>query len=94
MKLGSWLLAMMQPLVGRILSALGFSVVSIVGVTAALDQLKSMLLTQLQLVPAAGLQLALLAGCGVAFGFILGAITFRMALWQLNNSMRILGVNT
>lgn len=94
MKLGSWLLAMMQPLIGRILSALGFSVVSIVGVTAALDQLKTMLLNQLQLVPAAGLQLALLAGCGVAFGFILGAITFRMALWQLNNSMRILGVNT
>jgi hypothetical protein len=85
---------MMQPLIGRILSALGFSVVSIVGVTTALDQLKATMLSQLQLVPAAGLQLALLAGAGVAFGFILGAIAFRLALWQLNNSMRILGVNT
>ena len=94
MKIGSWLLAMMQPLIGRILSALGFSVVSIVGVTTALDQLKATMLSQLQLVPAAGLQLALLAGAGVAFGFILGAIAFRLALWQLNNSMRILGVNT
>lgn len=94
MKIGSWLLAMMQPLIGRILTALGFSVVSIVGVTTALDQLKATMLAQLQLVPAAGLQLALLAGAGVAFGFILGAIAFRLALWQLNNSMRILGVNT
>lgn len=93
MKIGSWLLAMMQPLIGRILTALGFSVVSIVGVTAALDQIKATLLSHLMTVPAAGLQIAMLAGVGVALGFIFGAITFRMALWQLNNSMKILGVS-
>lgn len=93
MKIGSWLLAMMQPLIGRILTALGFSVVSIIGVTAALDQLKATLMQHLLTVPAAGLQMALLGGAGVALGFIFGAITFRMALWQLNNSMKILGVS-
>lgn len=89
--LGVWLAAMMGPLTARILVALGFSVVSVVGVTAALTTLKNMLIANLQLVPAAGLQLALLGGAGVGLGLVFGAVTFRMLLWQINNTRRILG---
>lgn len=89
--LGVWLAAMVAPLTARILLSLGFSVVSVVGVTAALGQLKSMLISNLQLVPAAGLQLALLGGVGIGLGLIFGAVTFRMLLWQVNNTRRILG---
>ncbi|WP_296511242.1 DUF2523 family protein [Rhodoferax sp.] len=85
---------MMQPLVARVLIALGFQVVSIIGVDTALTQLKQMAVAQLSTVAASGLQMALLSGCGVALGLIFGAITFRVALWQAENSMKILGVNT
>jgi hypothetical protein len=84
----------MAPLAARVLLALGFSVVSVVGVTAALDQLKTLFLSQLQLVAASGLQLALLSGVGVGFGLIFGAIAFRMALWQIANTTRILGIGS
>lgn len=89
--LGTWLAALMGPLTAKILVALGFSVVSIVGVTAALNTLKGMLISNLALVPAAGLQLALLGGAGVGLGLIFGAVTFRMLLWQVSNTQRILG---
>lgn len=92
--LGVWLAGMMQPLVARILVALGFSVVSIIGVDTALNQIKQMLISQLSMVAASGLQMALLAGVGTALGLIFGAISFRVALWQAENSMKILGVNT
>lgn len=92
--LGIWLAGMMQPLVARVLVALGFSVVSIIGVDTALNQIKQMLISQLSMVAASGLQMALLAGVGTALGLIFGAISFRVALWQAENSMKILGVNT
>lgn len=90
--LGAWLLTLVQPLVGRVLMALGFQVVSIVGVVAVLDQLKSMIVNGLGDIPAAGLQLALLGGAGEGLGIIFGAIATRLALWQIQNSVRILGV--
>jgi hypothetical protein len=92
MKIGLWLAAMAQPLVARILMALGFSVVSVVGVTEVMSQLKSMFITNLMAVPAAGLDLALLAGCGTGLGIIFGAITTKLALWQIQNATKILGV--
>ncbi len=93
MGLGTWLAAMMAPLVARVLMALGFSVVSIVGVTAVLSQLKGMFIAQASALPAAGLQLALLGGFGTAAGIIFGAVTTRMALWQIQNATKVLGVS-
>ncbi|MDO8447546.1 MAG: DUF2523 family protein [Rhodoferax sp.] len=92
MGIGTWLGLMMAPLVARILIALGFSVVSIVGVTAVLGQLKSSFISQAMALPAAGLQLGLLAGLGVALGIIFGAVTTRVAMWQIANATKILGV--
>lgn len=86
-----WVLALVQPLIAKILLALGFSVVTITGFTAVLTQLKQLVLTHLGAVPAAALQLVLLAGVGTAIGMIFGAITTRLVIWQLQNATRILG---
>lgn len=94
MGLGTWLAGLMSTLTARVLLALGFQVVTITGTTAAFAAAKSMFISQLGAVPAAGLQLALLAGAGTAIGIIFGAIAFRIALWQIQNSVRILGVNS
>ena len=91
MGLGTFLAAMMAPLVARVLMALGFSVVTVVGVSTVLAQLKAMMLAQVMAVPAAGLDLALLAGVGVGGGIIFGAITTKMALYAIANTSRILG---
>jgi hypothetical protein len=92
MGLGTWLAAMMQPLAARVLMALGFSVVSVVGVTTVLDQIKELFIAQAMAIPAAGFQLALLAGVGPAMGIIFGAVATRLALWQIQNATKILGV--
>jgi hypothetical protein len=90
-QLGVWLASMVQPLVGKVLLALGFQVVTLTGVVVAIDQVKGLFLSHIGQVPAAGFQLALLAGVGEAFGMIFGAITFRLAMWQIQNATRILG---
>lgn len=94
MGIGTWLGAMMQPLVAKVLMALGFSVISVVGVSTALAQIKGLLIANLMGVPAAGLQLALLAGTGEALGILFGAITTRVALWQIQNATKVLGVGS
>jgi len=94
MKFGTWLVAMVQPLLAKILLSLGFSVVSIVGMTSVIGGLKASFLSQAALIPAAGLQLATLAGCGVAIGIIFGAITTRILLWQISQGTKLLGSAT
>jgi Protein of unknown function (DUF2523) len=94
MKLAAFLLGLVQPMLGRILVALGFQVVTIVGFEAGIGAVKNIFLAQMMAVPTAGFQLAMLAGCGIGFGMIFGAITFRLALWAIQNTTRILGVNT
>lgn len=94
MPLGAWILAMISPMIGRILTTIGFQVVSIVGMVAIMDGLKGLVMTHLGAVPAAGLQLALLAGVGEGLGIIFGAITTRILLWQASNATRILGVSS
>ena len=40
MKIGTWLLALVQPFIARILTALGFSLVTIAGMEVVIDQVK------------------------------------------------------
>lgn len=94
MRWGTWLAALMEPLVAKVLVALGMQVVTISGVTLAITAIKNIFLAQMGAVPAAGFQLALLAGVGEGFGMIFGAIAFRLALWQIQNATKILGANT
>jgi len=93
MKLGTWLLAMMQPLVAKVLVSLGFSVVTITGLTAIANNLKSQAVAGLQLVSPATLELFLLTGGAQALGIIFGACTTKLLLWQLQSATKILGSN-
>lgn len=93
MKLGVWIMSLLQPALGRILASLGFSVVSIVGMEAIFQQLKSQLTTNLAGLPLDALQLFLLGGGGTGIGIILGALTTKFLLWQVQKSTQILGRN-
>lgn len=94
MRLGTWLGAMAQPLVARVLIALGFQVVTLTGVSVAVATLRSMFVDSMNSVATAGLNLALLAGVGEAFSLVFGAIAFKVALWQIQSSTKILGSNS
>lgn len=93
MKLGTWLLSLVQPMLGRILTALGFSVVSIVGMEAMLSQIRTQLVTGLGGLSADMFNVFLLAGGGQALGIITGALTTKLLLWQVQNATKVLGIN-
>lgn len=92
MGIGTWLAAMMAPLTARILLALGFQVVTITGVAASMTALKNLFISQVGGVPAAGFQMLLLGGFGEVVGILFGAAAFKLALWQIQQSTKILGV--
>lgn len=93
MKIGTWLLSLVQPILGRILAALGFSVITITGFQIAIDTLKNQLIGSVNQLPADMLNIALLAGVGEGLGMITAAIAVRVLLWQIQQSTKILGVN-
>ena len=74
MKIGTWLLALVQPFIARILTALGFSLVTIAGMEVVIDQLKQAVISGVNSMPADMLNIFLLAGGGKALGMILGAM--------------------
>lgn len=92
--LSVWLAAMCKPLVARVLIALGFQVITLTGMDVTIDAIKTLMYSYIGGIPAAGLQLALLGGFGTALGIILGAIATRLALWQIQQGTRILGVSS
>lgn len=91
MKLGIWLLAMMEPLLGKILALLGFSVITIVGMEAVVGQLKSQIVAQMGALPVDVLNFALYMGIGKAIGIIFGACTTKLLLWSIQNATSIMG---
>lgn len=93
MKFGTWLLAMMQPLIAKIMLTLGLSLVSIVGLQAALAGLKSQFVNSINSMPADMIQLFLIGGGGLALGILFGAMTTRLVMWQIQSATKILGVN-
>lgn len=93
MKFGTWLLAMVQPLLGRILAALGMSVITITGMTAAINTARDSMIGGINSLPADMLNVFLLGGGGIGFGMIMGAITTRVVIWQIQSATKILGVN-
>lgn len=93
MKIGVFLLALVEPLIAKILLALGFSLVSIVGVEAVVGQLKTALTASMMGLPADMLQFALLLGIGKAIGIIFGAVTTKLMLWSIQNATQMLGKN-
>lgn len=93
MKIGTWLLALVQPIIGRILAALGFSLVTIVGMQVVIDQVKTMVKSGVSSMPSDMLNIFLLAGGGTALGMILGAIATKVMLWQIQSATKLLGIN-
>ncbi|MDP3798885.1 MAG: DUF2523 domain-containing protein [Polaromonas sp.] len=93
MKIGTWLLAMMQPLLAKILVSLGFSVVSITGLTVIVNNMKSEFTSALSGISPDTLQLFLLANGHIGLGIILGACATKLMLWQIQSATKILGVN-
>ena len=93
MKIGTWLLSLAQPMIAKILLALGFSVVTIVGMEAVIDQVKALVTGGVNSMAPDMLNIFLLAGGGKALGMILGAITTKVMLWQIQSATKILGVN-
>lgn len=90
MKLGMWLVAMVQPLLAKIFISLGFSLVTITGLTAITTQLKDQAVSGLSLVSPATLDLFLLAGGAQGLGIIFGACATKLMLWTIQNSTKIL----
>lgn len=91
MKLGTWILSLVEPVLGRILAFLGLSVVSIVGMQQIFDQLRSRLIANLGGLPGDALQLFLIGGGAEGLGILLGAITTKLMLWQAQKSVQFLG---
>lgn len=93
MKIGTWLLSLVQPFLAKIMLALGFSVVTITGFQAAIGALKSQLINSVNTLPVDLLNVFLLAGGGVGLGIVFSAIAVKVTLWQISNATKILGVN-
>lgn len=93
MKIGTWLLSMMQPLLAKILVSLGFSVVSIVGMESLLTTMKASFVTSINGMPAEWLQFALYLWIGKGIGIIFGACTTKLMLWSIQNATSMLGKN-
>lgn len=93
MKLGTWLLSLIQPFIAKVLLSLGFSVVSITGMQLAITALRDQWIGSVNSLPGDVLNVFLLSGGGVAAGIILGAITTRILIWSIMNGTKILGVN-
>ena len=91
MKLGVWLLSMMQPLIAKILVSLGFSVVSIVGMESVLGAMKVQFVDSMNTMPAEWLQFALYLWIGKGIGIVFGACTTKLMLWSIQNATTILG---
>ena len=76
MTIAAFLVAMVGPMLARMLTALGVSLVTMAGLVAATAALKATLISQLGSLPGDGLQLAGLFGIWTAVGLALGSITF------------------
>jgi len=91
MPLAAWLLALVPSLIGRVLLALGFAVVSITGFELTVESMKTHFTDQANSMPSDLLNLFLLAGGGRAIGIIFGAISVRITIWTAQRATRILG---
>lgn len=94
MKIGTWLLAMMEPLLAKILVSLGFSVVSIVGMESVLGSLKASIVSGFTAMPVVWVEFALYLWIGKGIGIIFGACTTKLLLWSIQNATSMLGKNS
>lgn len=85
MNFAAFLASMAAPLVARVLMALGFSVITVTGVTIAVQQLKDLVVNSFGDAPVSILQLGGLLGAWQGLGMLFGAITFAVTLRGLTS---------
>lgn len=85
------ILALVKPVLSRVLVALGLSVVTITGVDIVLSEVKGWLVQSVQGLPANAAMLAGLAGAGEALGMVLGAVSFAGTMWAIQSATAIYG---
>lgn len=85
MNFAAFLASMAAPIVTRVLMALGFSVITVTGVTVAIQGLKDQIVANLSTMQSGVLGLAGLMGIWVALGMIFGAMTFAVTLKGLTS---------
>jgi uncharacterized membrane protein YciS (DUF1049 family) len=85
MNFAAFLASMAAPIVTRVLMALGFSVITVTGVTVAIQALKDQIIANLSTMQQGALGLAGLMGIWVALGMIFGAMTFAVTLKGLTS---------
>lgn len=78
--LGTWLLALLETGVGKVLAALGVGWITYSATQTAIDQVKEQVQGAWNGLPAAAAALASMAGFDVAFGVLLGAYVARATL--------------
>ena len=76
--LGLLLTSVLTTLAGKIMTALGLSIITYTGVTALQQQMISRISGELNSIPTASLQIFYLAGGGVALNWLLSAISFSL----------------
>lgn len=81
MTIAAWFLAMIGPLVVRGIIALGFTAVTLTGLTALTNQLVEMAQNNWSALPASVIQLASLSGIPEVLGLILGSYVARMTIF-------------
>lgn len=90
--LTNWLMAMVQPVVVRIMASLGLSVVTFKGVDTAFDQARSYVMGAVNSFPATVLNMMGLFGIDTGLALILGAISFALTLWALRKTFGFFGI--
>lgn len=90
MKIGTWLLSLIEPMLAKLLLSLGFSVVSIVGMDAILLGIKNQFIADFNSMPADWLNFALYLWIGKGLGIIFGALATKLMLWSAQNATSIM----
>jgi hypothetical protein len=85
------LAALAQPILARVLLALGFSVVTLAGVGGVVSQLRDLLIDKLGDAPTEALAIAGLAGVWDGLAMMLGSVSFAVAYWTATRAVRIAG---
>jgi len=88
------LASLAAPMTARVLMALGFSVVTVSGVSIAWSAVLDQVQSAVGSMPAAISQLIGLGGGWIALGAVLGAVSFVVSLWSLTAATRIIGVGS
>ncbi|ULJ69024.1 DUF2523 domain-containing protein [Wielerella bovis] len=76
--IGLLLTSVFTTLAGKIMAALGLSIITYTGVTALQQQMISRISSGLDDIPSASLQIFYLAGGGVALNWLMSAISFSL----------------